>query len=320
MPVLVVGELNADLIFSGFHSLPQPGREVLADDFSLDLGGSSGICAAGLARLGTPVAFLGKVGADMLGRFCIAELASAGVDVSLIQTDPLLKTGITASFSAEDRALTTYPGAMTALNTESITPAILSGFTHLHVSSYYLQRGLQAGLPRLFQTAKAMGLTLSLDPGYDPSERWSAAIFDALAGCDVFLLNEVELAALAGTASVDAGLRAVGRGTGLVVVKLGKRGCAAWAEGRLHTAGPIEVDAVDTTGAGDSFNAGFLHAWLRRLPLDACLECGSICGGLSTRRLGGCGGQAVWNEVERRLHDRGAYATILGNDSTNHGE
>src|SRR3982750_2187358 len=112
MKVLVVGDLNADLIFSGISSPPEPGREILANDFALELGSSSAICAAGLARLGTPVGLLGQAGAGPLGRFCIDELTRLRVDISLVHVEPGLKTGITASFSSEDRALVTFPGAI----------------------------------------------------------------------------------------------------------------------------------------------------------------------------------------------------------------
>ncbi len=301
MKVLVVGELNADLIFSGFSSLPQPGKEVLAHDFSLELGSSSAICAAGLARLGTNVSFLGIVGADVLGRFCLDELMRRGVDISLVRVDPSLKTGITASFSAEDRALATFPGAIAELRASEIDASVLTGFHHLHVSSYYLQRGLQPGLPGLFRTARQAGLTVSLDPGHDPDEQWSPGLADAVAHCNVLFLNEVELAGLSGNGNVTEALRAVSNGNTIVVAKLGKRGCRALAAGRYYSADAIQVEAIDTTGAGDSFNAGFLHAWVRGLPLETCLECGSICGGLSTRKLGGCGGQAAWPEVEQRM-------------------
>jgi sugar/nucleoside kinase (ribokinase family) len=305
MRVLVVGELNADLVFSGFASLPQPGREILADDFSLVLGSSSAICAAGLARLGTSVSFFGIAGADVLGRFCIDELARMGVDVSFVCLDASLKTGITASFTSEDRALVTFPGAIAELTAANIDPSILSSFKHLHVSSYYLQTGLQPGLARLFQTARAAGLTTSLDPGGDPANEWGPAIWDSVAHCDVLLLNEVELAGLSRSDDINEGLRAVSRGPGIVVAKLGKRGCAALADGRLYRGDAIAVEAIDTTGAGDSFNAGFLHLWLQGVPLESCLECGSICGGLSTRRLGGCAGQAGWLEVEQMMQNSG---------------
>ena len=301
MKVLVVGDLNADLIFSGISSPPEPGREVLADDCSLELGSSSAICAAGLARLGTPVALLGKAGDDTLGRFCIDELTRLGVDIGLVRIEPGLKTGITASFSSDDRALVTFPGAIAELTADEISRPMLSGFTHLHVSSYYLQRALQPGLAGLCAMAKQMGLTVSLDPGHDPSGEWSHALWDAFAHCDILFLNEVELTALSGCGNVNEGIRAMSHGPAIVVAKLGKSGSAALAGGHLYTAAPIGVEATDTTGAGDSFNAGFLHLWLRGSSLQDCLECGSICGGLSTRRLGGCASQATWPEVEQRM-------------------
>jgi len=312
MKVLVVGEVNADLIFSGFDSLPQPGREILTHDFSMELGGSSAICAAGLARLGVEVSLFSKVGTDVFGQFCVEKLKQAGVDISHMRVNPELKTGITASFSSTDRALATYPGAIAALRADEISPSILCGFTHLHVSSYYLQSGLRRDLPLLFRTARQMGLTVSLDPGYDPAQQWSASIFDVLTHCDLFLLNEVELAALSGTDDLETGLRTLQHGPKIVIAKLGKRGCAAWSEGQLFHAGPIDVNAIDTTGAGDSFDAGFLCAWLRHFPLEVCLASATICGGLSTRALGGCGGQASWSEVERIMQQTAGYATIHG--------
>lgn len=301
MKVLVAGDLNADLIFSGISSLPEPGREVLANDFSLELGSSSAICAAGLARLGTSVALLGKAGNDNLGRFCLDELTRMGVDLRLVRIEPGLKTGITASFSSEDRALVTFPGAIAELTASEISSQMLAGFNHLHISSYYLLRALQPGLAEVCRMAKALGLTVSLDPGYDPSDEWSSTLWDALANCDVLFVNELELAALSGSSDVVEGLHAIGKLAGIVAAKLGKRGSAALAAGRLYTAEPIEVEAIDTTGAGDSFDAGFLHLWLRGFQLESCLQCASICGGLSTRKLGGCASQADWPEVERRM-------------------
>jgi sugar/nucleoside kinase (ribokinase family) len=284
----------------------------------LELGSSSAICAAGLARLGTPVALLGMAGDDTLGRFCIDELMRLGVDIALVRVEPGLKTGITASFSSDDRALVTFPGAIAELTAEQISRPMLSGFTHLHVSSYYLQRALQPGLAGLCGMAKQAGLTVSLDPGHDPSGAWSRTLWEAFPHCDVLFLNEVELAALSGSADVRQGILTMSRGPSIVVAKLGKSGSIAFSGGRIYTAEPIMVDATDTTGAGDSFNAGFLHLWLREFALEDCLRCGSICGGLSTRRLGGCASQASWPEVEQRMRISRAMHQATG-DPTNDG-
>jgi sugar/nucleoside kinase (ribokinase family) len=311
MKVLVVGDLNADLIFSGISAPPQPGCEVLAQDFSLELGSSSAICAAGLARLGTSVALLGKVGNDRLGRFCVDELNRLGVDTSLVRVEPGLKTGITASFSFEDRALVTFPGSIAELTAAEVSRPLLTGFTHMHISSYYLQRALQPGIPGLCAMAKRTGLTVSLDPGHDPSGEWSRTLWDSIANCDVLFVNEVELAALSGHSRVSQGLRAINNGSTITIAKLGKNGAAALAGDQLYTTQAIEVQATDTTGAGDSFNAGFLHLWLRKFPLETCLQCGSICGGLSTRGLGGCASQASWPEVEERMQHSVRYTTAI---------
>ncbi len=299
MNILVAGELNPDLVFSGAASLPRPGREVLARDFALQLGSSSAICAAGLARLGNSVSFIARVGSDPLGRFSLDALAAAGVDVSPVIVDPAARTGVTVSISAGDRALLTFPGAIETLAAADISDDLLRGFRHLHVSSYYLQRALQPGLADLFARARRLGLSTSLDPGCDPEERWDGGIREVLRRVDVFLLNEVELAGLSGLESVEDALRALASGPGLVVAKLGPRGCAALDDGRLLAVPAIDVEVLDATGAGDSFNAGFLHAWLRRMPLADCLRAGVICGGLSTRALGGTASQPSWSEVQQ---------------------
>ena len=116
MRILVAGELNADAVFVGLTSFPRLGHEVLADHFSLELGSSSAICAAGLARLGNEVAFVTKVGTDLMGRFCLDQLQRLGIDASPAIVDPEWKTGITVSMSTSDPALLTYPGTISELS------------------------------------------------------------------------------------------------------------------------------------------------------------------------------------------------------------
>lgn len=290
--ILVAGEINADLICQGYRDFPTPGKEILVDDFAITLGSASAICAAGLSRLGNATAFISKVGQDLWGDYCVDFLGRLGVDVSRVQKVPALKTGVTISISSErDRALVTYLGAITALTEEDLTDDLLREFQHLHVSSFFLQEGLRPGLPRLFARATALGLTTSLDTGFDPAEQWGPGLRETLACTDVFLPNEVELAAITGHTGTRAALDALQNGRTLVAAKLGAKGAAALVNGELVEVPPIPVKPVDTTGAGDSFNAGFLHAWLRRLPVKTCLRAGVFTGGKSTESLGGTGGQ-----------------------------
>lgn len=291
--VLVAGELNVDLVFRGCQTFPAPGHEVLAEDAALVPGSSSMICAIGLARLGQPVAFAGVAGTDGWGDFCVAALRNAGVDVTAVRRDATQRTGITAAFSTRsDRALVTHAGAIGALLADDLDDALLASVDHLHVSSYYLQRGLRPGLIALFARAKARGLGTSLDPGFDPDERWGREWRDVLAQVDVFLPNDVELAGISGAASAFEGLRALDNGHTRSVVKRGRSGCATLDRGKLVEVPGFAVDAVDSTGAGDSFDAGFLHAWLDGLSLREAMRWGNACGALSTRGVGGTARQA----------------------------
>lgn len=288
--VLVVGEINVDVILHGFDTFPELGREVLAEKCVMTLGSASAITAVGLAKLGTPVAFVSKIGTDTWGDYCCEVMAEAGVDVSRVARDASLQTGVTVSISsASDRALVTFPGSIEALTSADVPNELFGGFQHLHVSSFFLQSNFSSGLRDVFRRARARGLSVSLDPGFDPTERWGPGLRDALTEVDVFLPNEVELRGVSGQTASEEALRALANGRTLVVAKLGRNGCLARHaedEETLHV-GAVEIDAVDTTGAGDSFNAGFLYGWLKDQPLRDCLQYGSACGALATRALGG---------------------------------
>src|SRR5262245_42343108 len=130
--ILVAGELNPDMILQGCRAFPAPSKEILADDFAMVLGSASAICAMGLARLGDAVSFLGRVGTDLWGDFCVATLERGGLDTSKVIRDPMLKTGITVSISSsDDRALVTFPGAMAQLEEIDVHNAPLMEIEHL---------------------------------------------------------------------------------------------------------------------------------------------------------------------------------------------
>lgn len=300
--ILVVGEINVDLVFKHCRALPAPGREVLAEDFCMTPGSSAMICAMGLARLDDAVAFHGKVGADSWGAYCLDALHEVGIDVASVEPRGDLRTGVTVSLSTpQDRALVTFPGAIAALRADEVDDAMLAGADHLHVSSYYLQSALRPDCRKLFARAHAAGLSTSLDPGFDPDRVWAPDLLGTLEEVDLFLPNEVELAAITGCADMAGGLRALQNGQTRTVVKRGQLGCASLDEGQLLEVPAFAIDPVDSTGAGDSFDAGFLHAWLRGRPLLECMRWGSACGSLSTRRTGGTSGQASVAEVRALL-------------------
>lgn len=303
--VLVAGEINVDLILQGYRAFPSPGKEVLVEDCALTLGSASIICAAGLARLGRPVAVVGRAGRDVFGDYCVRTMSGLGIDVSLVIQDGALKTGVTASItSPRDRALVSFLGSIAGLRAEHVPDSLLAGYQHLHVSSYYLQQGLRPGCRELFARARRLGLSTSLDPGFDPAERWDGGLRDTLAEVDLFFPNEVELAGLGGEDDPVEALRRLSNGRTRIVAKLGTAGCLTLDEGAPLRVPAFPVVAVDTTGAGDSFNAGFLHAYLEGAPLPECLAWGAACGALSTRGLGGTSAQATEEEVRPLLRSR----------------
>src|SRR5512143_1495143 len=286
--VLVAGELNVDIILQGYRAFPTPGKEVLVDDFVMVLGSASAICAMGLARLGNPVSFLGKVGDDPWGSYCRDALKGRGIDISRVVRDPSLKTGVTVAItSPRDRALVSFLGSINALTPEDLPPEVFAGFDHLHISSFFLQDRLGPGCAGVFARARKAGLTTSLDPGFDPSEGWDGGLRQTLEQVDVFFPNEVELRGLSGSDDPSEGLKRLGNGRTLVVAKLGADGAMVLDGSRPIHVPAFKVSPLDTTGAGDSFDSGFLHAWLRSAPLRDCLRLGSACGALSALGLGG---------------------------------
>jgi sugar/nucleoside kinase (ribokinase family) len=297
--ILIAGELNVDLILRNYQAFPTLGREVLVEDAVLTLGSASALCASGLARLGNAVTFVGKVGVDYWGELCKEALRNLGVDTSRIVSDRTVKTGITVSITSPcDRAMVTYLGSIAALCAADIPETAFAGFDHLHISSFFLQQSLRPGVRGLFAAAHRHGLTTSLDPGCDPEGAWGPDLIKTLTEVDVFLPNEVELAGVTNCPRPEDALRKLANGRTLTVAKLGSQGCAALDDGDLVAVPAFFVKPIDTTGAGDSFNAGFLHAWLRCRPLRQAMRFAAACGALSTLASGGSASQATEQEAD----------------------
>ncbi|WP_227529900.1 carbohydrate kinase family protein [Microbacterium tenebrionis] len=299
--ILVAGDANLDLVLRG-DVVPRFGQaEQLLEAADLVLGSSAGICAAGLARLGVDTALVARVGPDVFGDRTRELLAEAGVDVSALRTvdEP---TGVSVILSApEDRAILTLTGALAGITADEVLAAS-SDAAHVHFASSFLVPELTAELPAVLASLRARGVTTSLDTNWDPAGRW-AGIAECLPLVDVLLPNAAEAIALAGALGEDpsdaesAALALAARGP-LVVVKDGAAGGLATGGATVLRAPGLECDVVDTTGAGDSFDAGFLAAWTEGIPLQTALRRAAVAGSLSTRGSGGTGGQATRAEID----------------------
>jgi sugar/nucleoside kinase (ribokinase family) len=289
--VTIAGELNLDLILYGLpEQLPQE-RELLAERMMLTLGSSSAIVAHNLAALGSRVGFQSRIGDDPLGQIALDRLQQSGVDTSLVRRVPgSTTTGLTVILHHQAwRNILTYAGTIAETSWQDLDLDYLADSRHFHLSSYYLQRALRPRVGELFRYLKSKGLTISLDTNDDPEDRWEGGLHELLRDVDVFLPNEREACKAAGTNNDDleAAVRKLSGLVPLVVVKLGRQGAMAQRGAERFTSPAQEVVAVDTVGAGDSFDAGFLHQYVRGADLLTCLASGNKAGALSTTRPGG---------------------------------
>jgi len=289
----VLGDCNPDLIVRGGRLEPAFGQvEQLVDEARLVIGGSGAITACGAAKLGVQTALVSLVGDDHFGRFMLEAMAENAVDVSGCITDEEQPTGVTVVLTrGDDRAILTAPGTISALSGEQVDLGQVRRARHLHVSSYYLQTRLQPALPDLMAAARAAGASTSLDTNWDPSERWDSGLTDLLPMVGHLFCNEQEADALGGADHI------VRTGTS-VVIKRGARGATLVGRGGTLESSAPTVEAVDATGAGDSFDAGFIAGLLAGRPADQCLRLACACGALSTRALGGTAAQPTLAEAD----------------------
>lgn len=287
--VTIAGELNLDLILYGLPEQLQPERELLAERMMLTLGSSSAIVAHNLAALGSRVGFQSRIGDDPLGRIALERLRQGNVDVSKVRVVPsATTTGLTVILHHQHwRNILTYSGTIAELTWEDLDLDYLADSRHFHFSSYYLQKSLRPRVAELFQFLKSKGLTISLDTNDDPDDRWEGDLQQLLRLVDVFLPNEREACKAAGHEDLEEAIKRLSQLAPLVVVKLGPKGALAQQGAERVTAASKEVVPVDTVGAGDSFDAGFLHEYVRGSDLNKCLASGNAAGALSTTRPGG---------------------------------
>jgi sugar/nucleoside kinase (ribokinase family) len=291
--LIVIGDCNPDVLVVGSDVTPAFGQEEkLVDSMSLVVGGSASITALAAARLGLRVALVAAIGTDAAGNFMLGELASAGVDTRSMPVRADLPTGMTVALSrGDDRAILTAPGAIGALTRADVPADLLARTRHVHVSSYFLlERSLGPDLADVLAGARAAGVTTSLDTNWDPAGTWGAEFFpDVLAQTDLLLPNEAEAERLAGAATLPEAVASLTKAGGRIVVKLGARG-ALYADGlRQYVATPPPMTPVDTTGAGDCFNAGLLTGLLRGFEPAEALALACATGALSTQAVGGSG-------------------------------
>lgn len=300
--LVVIGEINPDLILSGEDLDPAYGQvEKLVEAAALTIGSSSVIMACGAARLGLRTAFIGLVGDDVFGRFMLDAMQQRGIDTTACVITQAAKTGLSVILARPDgdRAILTFMGSMSELGPEQVDTAFLSRTRHLHVGSYFLLDRLRPALPELFRESRVLGLTTSLDTNWDPRGKWDVG--NILDDCDLFLPNETEACLITEQTNLPDAVEVLMRTVPSLAVKLGAQGGLARSGAEVLQLPPPPVDIVDTVGAGDSFDAGFLYGFLNDWPLDNSLRLALACGSLSTRACGGTDAQPTLDEAKEWL-------------------
>jgi sugar/nucleoside kinase (ribokinase family) len=304
--VVIVGEANIDVLLYGLPETLPLERELLATGMNLSLGGSSAITAHNLAVLGTRVGLLSVAAGDAFAEMCLADLKSAGVDLSRVrQAQPGVATGVSVLLQHERvRRTLTYMGTTALLRMEDLDLEYIAAARHLHLASYFLQTGLRKDVPALLAFCKQAELTVSLDPNDDPTGEWSGELLDLLQYVDILMPNERELCRLAHEEDSERAISKLRELVPTLIVKQGRRGAVACQAGQRLMFPEVDADFVDAVGAGDSFNAGFLHGYLQGWELERCLRLGNIMGAFSTTAMGGT----------LAFRDRSALAEMMANN------
>jgi sugar/nucleoside kinase (ribokinase family) len=296
--ILVYGPLFCDLIFTDLPAMPALGREIFAGGFTIAIGGSA-IVAAALHRLGAQVGLIAELGSDPLSQIARTLLDDLGLDRRLIREHdrPLPQVTVALSLPADRAFITRFerpaaPPDLAAILRDN--PA-----RHLHVSSFLAVQET----PEAASIARAAGMTVSMDPGWDETALRDPRVRAMIRDLDIFLPSRAELCWIAGTDDVESALTSVSRAmtSGLVVMKDGRNGAIAVGSDVRQRVGALPVVPVDTTGAGDAFDAGFLYAFVRGQPLTTCLQYGSVCGALATTAVGGATAVPTLKEVDAWL-------------------
>lgn len=275
--ITVIGNTNLDIVVPETADLPPAGTERIVPHIDIRLGGSAGNLAVRCAGLGQPTTLISRVGLDMSADVLESALQLPNL-TSVLPRDPELASGVTVAIEAErrDRAFLSSLGAMAAMVPSDVPDWALSA-RFVALSGYFLLPGLMGDpMIDLFVRARAAGATTALDTGWPPPG-WTPEVRDdllrVLDAVDIFFPNEDELCGLTGSTDVPQAALDLARQTDTsIVVKRATRGAGfATPDGKWREQATLAMRTVDSTGAGDAFNAAFLVSILRDDDWDAAL-------------------------------------------------
>jgi sugar/nucleoside kinase (ribokinase family) len=283
--VVTTGTLFADIVFGGLRALPSLGQEVTAEAMTIAPGGGPAICGIALARLGVAVACCARLGGDVFGSMILTALAQEAVLTEAVSVSPAETTNLTVALSVgQERAFVTHRGTRVTHTDEEVSQAL----AQWHPSALFVG-GLVLS-ETILRDARARGVVIVLDIGWEIALHQPDALRRLLPLVDYFMPNEAEALAVTGATSVEIAITELRKHVETVVVKCGRRGAVGANPKGTVSVPTFSAETVDTTGAGHAFDGGFLYGLLQGWDLKQCLRAGNACGALSTTRYGAVAG------------------------------
>ncbi len=301
---LVIGDLNIDLILNELKDFPELGKEIVAKNHFLDIGGSGGIFSAVLSGLGINTYIISKVGNDFPGNFLIDKLKSYGVNINKLIIEDDKKTGITINLSyRSDKYQISSLNLVGSLTLDEIIFKNIKNIGHIHFTSYYMMSNLKKDYVKLIGDIKKNyhSITFSLDTNDDPENRWGDEIYNILNNIDIFLANKKEALRITKEPNIKGALNKLSREVKTVVIKLGSEGYIARDGDNYHSGDSLSINFKDSTGAGDNFDAGFIYGYINGLGIEENLKIANICGAKSAEYLGGVGNKKKFSEIRKLI-------------------
>ncbi len=294
--VLLQGNPFCDLTFTftDREALPVLGQEVYAGNFAINPGGIFNISSA-LTRLGLRVGLMTQLGSDIFSRFIAERMEEHGISRDLTRWVDVPLPVVTAGISfPHDRLFISY-GPPTAGIPDA--PIITEGDLHRFRPRVLFTHG-EVHLD-VCRAARRLGMLVYVDSNWNPGFLHSTHLRALLAEVDVFSPNLSEALEITGAADAEGALAALSPWCSSVVIKCGPAGALACSLGEVYRTSAIDVTAIETTGAGDNFNAGLIYGLLQGFSFERSLECANITGGLSTLEIGGSARTYTAADVDR---------------------
>lgn len=291
MDVLSLGIYVVDVLGRPIDEFPEKGKLALFDELEIHTGGCANNTAIALTRLGLSAGAMGKVGTDAFGDLILQKLRDNGVDTAGMRQDPGSSTSFTFVAVASDgeRTFYHYIGANGELCEADLDWEVIKSAKILHIAgALVMPRFDGAPMANVLQKAKTLGITTSLDTAYDATGKWMETLEPCLPYVDMFLPSIVEAQHLTGLSDAREIAQFLRRRYGIhtIAIKMGEDGSYVSTPEREHFATAYPVTAVDATGAGDAYAAGFLAGTLMGWDLKATAELASATGAACVTAIG----------------------------------